>query len=193
VTWNSTTATNGTHTLTAVATDAAGNPATSASVAVTVSNTTGGGVIFGDSTPESFDDATGGGTIDAYQYTNSVVGSVTRLGVYITGAPPTQLRVGVYADSSGRPGSLLASCAISSVATNTFNTCTLTTALTVTTAGTPYWIAVLTPSGSGTQTLRINTSSGTNCWSNAGGLASLPMSFGAATCGQGKASAYAAP
>ena len=47
VSWNTTTATNGTHTLTAVARDAAGNTKTSTSVTVTVSNTTGGG---GDTT-----------------------------------------------------------------------------------------------------------------------------------------------
>src|SRR5207302_6216721 len=37
--WNSTTASNGTHTLTAKARDAAGNTTTSAAVSVTVSNT----------------------------------------------------------------------------------------------------------------------------------------------------------
>jgi hypothetical protein len=41
VSWNTTTASGGLHTLTAVARDAAGNSATSASVAVTVSNVTG--------------------------------------------------------------------------------------------------------------------------------------------------------
>src|SRR5207244_8840142 len=40
VSWNTTTASNGSHTLTAVARDAAGNTATSTSVAVTVSNAT---------------------------------------------------------------------------------------------------------------------------------------------------------
>ena len=39
-TWNTTTASNGTHTITAVARDAAGNQTTSTSVSVTVSNTT---------------------------------------------------------------------------------------------------------------------------------------------------------
>jgi hypothetical protein len=43
VSWNTTTAANGTHTLTAVARDAAGNTTTSTAVTVTVSNTTGGG------------------------------------------------------------------------------------------------------------------------------------------------------
>ncbi|HJZ53858.1 MAG TPA: LamG-like jellyroll fold domain-containing protein, partial [Gemmataceae bacterium] len=41
VSWNTTTATNGSHTLTAVARDAAGNTATAATVTVTVSNATG--------------------------------------------------------------------------------------------------------------------------------------------------------
>ncbi len=41
VSWNTTTAGNGTHTLTAVARDAAGNTATSAPVSVNVSNSTG--------------------------------------------------------------------------------------------------------------------------------------------------------
>src|SRR5207247_2203707 len=40
IAWNTTTASNGSHTLTAVARDAAGNTATAAAVAVTVSNDT---------------------------------------------------------------------------------------------------------------------------------------------------------
>ena len=43
VAWNTATATNGSHSLTAVARDAAGNKATSAAVQVTVSNTNGSG------------------------------------------------------------------------------------------------------------------------------------------------------
>jgi hypothetical protein len=43
IAWNTTTTTNGTHTLTAVARDAAGNTTTSAPVTVTVSNGGGGG------------------------------------------------------------------------------------------------------------------------------------------------------
>ncbi len=45
VSWNTTTATNGSHTLTAVARDAAGNSATSSSVSVTVNN------VIADTTP----------------------------------------------------------------------------------------------------------------------------------------------
>jgi len=44
VSWDTTTATNGSHTLSAIAKDAAGNSATSAAVAVTVSNTASGGM-----------------------------------------------------------------------------------------------------------------------------------------------------
>ncbi|HTL67265.1 MAG TPA: glycoside hydrolase family 9 protein [Lacunisphaera sp.] len=49
-TWNSTTATNGSHVLTAVARDAAGNRTTSANVTVTVSNATSGGGTSGGGT-----------------------------------------------------------------------------------------------------------------------------------------------
>ena len=56
--WDTRTAPNGSHTLTAVARDAAGNRTTSAAVSVTVSNTGSGGVIF-DST---WDTATGTST-----------------------------------------------------------------------------------------------------------------------------------
>ena len=47
ISWNTATATNGSHTLTAVATDTSGNTATSASVPVTVSNTISGPPIAG--------------------------------------------------------------------------------------------------------------------------------------------------
>jgi YD repeat-containing protein len=50
VSWNTTTATNGSHTVTAVARDAAGNVTTSSAVIVTVSNGGGGGGGGGDTT-----------------------------------------------------------------------------------------------------------------------------------------------
>jgi hypothetical protein len=50
VSWNTTTATNASHTLTAVARDAAGNTATSAGVMVTVSNSVGGTTPLNDTT-----------------------------------------------------------------------------------------------------------------------------------------------
>jgi hypothetical protein len=43
ITWNSTTASNGTHTITALARDGAGNTTTSSAVSLTVSNNSGGG------------------------------------------------------------------------------------------------------------------------------------------------------
>ena len=55
ISWNTTTAANGSHTLTAVARDAGGNTTTSSGVTVTVSNTTGG------SGASSGGDGSGGG------------------------------------------------------------------------------------------------------------------------------------
>jgi hypothetical protein len=192
ISWNTTTASNGSHTLTAVASDAAGNTTTSAGVTVTVSN--GGAILFGDSAIESTDDATNSGTMDSYRYTNSVAGTVTRLSVYVpTTDAATRLLVGVYSDSSSRPASLLASCTIATVVKGAWNNCTLSTGLTISTSGTPYWISVLSPSGGGSETLRDDTSRGTNCWTSATSLSTLPASFGSATCGTGTSSVYASP
>ena len=63
--WNTATASNGPHSLTATARDAAGNQATSAGVAVTVSNVTATGLVaaygFGEGTGTSTADASGSG------------------------------------------------------------------------------------------------------------------------------------
>jgi hypothetical protein len=67
VAWNTTTATNGTHTLTAVARDAAGNMGTSASVSVTVSNAAPTGLVaayaFDEASGASVTDASGSGNV----------------------------------------------------------------------------------------------------------------------------------
>ena len=78
ISWNTATAINGSHTLTAVATDASGNTATSASVPVTVSNTVSGpptaGLLgywtFNEDTGSVANDSSGNG------YTGAVSGAV---------------------------------------------------------------------------------------------------------------------
>jgi YD repeat-containing protein len=81
ITWNSTTATNGSHTLTAIARDAAGNTTTATTVTVTVSNATPpppapGGLVaafgFNEGTGTTVADASGngnGGTISGATWT----------------------------------------------------------------------------------------------------------------------------
>ncbi len=84
ISWDTTTATNGIHTLTAIAKDTSGNPATSASVTVTVSNTIVGPPTQGLIGYWTFD-AEGAGTIAFHDtsgsgYNGTVNGTVWTAG-----------------------------------------------------------------------------------------------------------------
>jgi endonuclease/exonuclease/phosphatase family metal-dependent hydrolase len=79
VSWNTATATNGNHVLTAVARDAAGNTAPSASVTVTVGNTTASGLVG----HWKFDE--GSGTTAADSSGNGVAGALINSPVWTTG------------------------------------------------------------------------------------------------------------
>ena len=74
VSWDTTTASNGPHTLTARARDAAGNTATSAGVSVTVSN--GGGGLPADPTPGGLFGHYGEGRGWGFHHTNSAVETI---------------------------------------------------------------------------------------------------------------------
>src|SRR5215212_6122298 len=80
VSWNTASASNGTHVLKAVARDAAGNPATSASVTVTVSNTSGSGSLVGH---WKFDE--GSGTTAADSSGNGTTGMLINSPAWTTG------------------------------------------------------------------------------------------------------------
>src|SRR5207244_8864169 len=67
VSWDTTTATNGPHILTARVRDAAGNPVTSAQVHVTVSNTSSGALLLGDQTLYAGVDQNSPGTAEAFR------------------------------------------------------------------------------------------------------------------------------
>ncbi|MEI2782849.1 MAG: hypothetical protein V9H25_16995 [Candidatus Competibacter sp.] len=63
------------------------------------------------------------GTAAAFQTTASVTGQITSLPVYVdTGSASTKLIVGLYADSNGRPGTLLATGTLSSPKAGSWNT-----------------------------------------------------------------------
>ncbi len=73
--------------------------------------------------------------------------SVTTIGFVVTTAVASNVaEVGIYADSSGAPGSLLASSGQISTSTAGFMSAAVSLSLT---AGTPYWFAVATPSTTG--------------------------------------------
>src|SRR5207249_2622484 len=83
-TWDTTTAANGSHTLTAVARDAAGNTTTSAAVTVTVSNTTGTPVTIwsASATPSRIETSDTGAIEVGVRFRADVNGTITGLRFY---------------------------------------------------------------------------------------------------------------
>lgn len=80
------------------------------------------------------------GTPQAYPFTADYTGTVTGLDLYVaTGSTSTLDRVGLYADSSGAPGALMAHCA--HTGTTGWISCTAVPSTATVTAGKQYWLA----------------------------------------------------
>jgi Malectin domain/Domain of unknown function (DUF1929)/Bacterial Ig-like domain/Bacterial Ig domain len=155
VAWDSTTVANGTHTVTAVAADAAGNTTTSAGVSVTVSNTAPPTLIFlaGDQAIEPKVDFNNEGLAEASKAVASATGTLSQTSVYIDStSTSTSIIVGIYSDSAGHPGTLLSSGTLTLPKGGAWNNVTLPA--TTLTAGQTYWLALLSPVGSGTVKFR---------------------------------------
>jgi PKD repeat protein len=103
-------------------------------------------LLLGEQALGSVSDSLPQRTAAAFQTTASVTGQITSLPVYIdTGSASTKLIAGLYADSNGRPGARIATGTLSSPKAGSWNTVLLPT--TSVTAGTKYWIAILSTSG----------------------------------------------
>ena len=86
------------------------------------------------------------GTAQAFQAQAAVTGWVTDLPVYVdTGSTATSLIAGIYSDNSGHPGSQLAQGTLSAPGSGGWKKVPLPPVRT--TAGTKYWIAILSPNG----------------------------------------------
>jgi hypothetical protein len=145
VSWDTTTAADGTHVLSAHAHDALGNTVTSSQVSVTVRNSSSGVLLVGDQTLYSGADSNSPGKAEAFRTTAVASGTLSKLLVYVDAASTaTTLVVGVYSDLNGHPGSLLAQ-GSAAPANGAWNTITVPSA--AVTSGTIYWIALLGPSG----------------------------------------------
>ncbi len=137
-------------------------------------------------------DQNSAGRAEAFKTTASAAGTVTTLQVYVDAmSASTKLTAGLYRDSAGRPGALIAQGSTTAPAAGTWNAVDLGAGGAVT-AGTAYWIAILSPTGSGT--LRFRDASLTTVGaesSSSGALTTLPASWTrAATYKDGNLSAY---
>jgi Bacterial Ig domain len=173
--WNTATASSGTHVVGAVARDAAGNTTSATTVSVTVSNAQPT-VLLGDQSVESGTDSDGAGTAEAFSASAAASGTISTLKVYVdSGSSASKLVVGIYASSGSHPGALLTQGTVTAPTAGAWNAVSVPAASL--TAGVTYWIAVLSPSGAGTVRFR-DTSSGTACeTSSQTTLAALPSTW----------------
>jgi Ca2+-binding RTX toxin-like protein len=179
VNWNTTAVANGSHTLSAVARDAAGNTAT-ATVTVTVSNVAGpppGTILLGNAATELQVDSNAAGRAEAFKTTAAVTGSVTQLRLFINAtSTATSVVVGLYTNSAtNHPGTLLTTGTITAPVAGVNNSVTVAGA--PVTAGTTYWIAVLGPAGVVRFRDRAAVGAGASETSSLGTLTSLPATW----------------
>lgn len=159
-----------------VSKDAVGNQATSPDQTLTTP-AAGTVSLVGEQSLEALVDQEGAGSAEAFQYLASTSGTGNVLYVYIDAAnQATKLQVGLYSNSTGNdPGTLLSQATITSPVGGAWNSVTIPSA--TITAGFKYWIAILSPAGSGTAFFR-DTSNGTrNVTTSQTNLAALPPSW----------------
>jgi len=191
--WDTAPAANGTHALTAVARDAAGNRTTSAAVTVDVENAAASPTtyLFGTQTVEPVIDQNVAGLAEAFRTTSTSPGTVRTLRVFVaTGSAATAVTVGLYSDAGGHPGTLLTQATLSAPVANAWNDVSVPAAAAP--AGT-YWIAILGPTGDGTVKFRDATGAGGAAETSAQTtLSSLPATWSTGThYGDGPLSGYA--
>jgi hypothetical protein len=134
------------------------------------------GVLLGDQTVESIVDSNSLGNAEAFQTTASASGTVSTLSIYLdASSTATTMFAGIYADSLGHPGALIAQGSSSQLTAGAWNTVPIPGA--IVTAGTPYWIAVL---GTQSGVLSFRDASGRGCVSETSGqknLTALPSTW----------------
>jgi PKD repeat protein len=127
----------------------------------------------------------------AFRTSAAVTGQVTSLPVYVdTGSASTQLVAGIYQDNNGHPGALVAQGTLSSPVAGSWNKVRLPA--TAVTAGTPYWIAILSPNGVLKFRDKVGSTAGPGETSASTSLTTLPSNWSGTTWSNGPLSGYAA-
>lgn len=109
-------------------------------------------LLAGDANVESNLDTVGAGQAEAFQYIAAQSGTVSSLSLYVDATNgSSRIQIGLYADNatpvSTSPGALLASGTITAPVAGAWNTVNVSPVNVI--AGTRYWIALLSPMGSG--------------------------------------------
>jgi hypothetical protein len=136
-------------------------------------------LLLGNGSVLSQGDSDTAGQAEAIQQTATTSGTVESISLYVapngqwSGAPGPTVVLGLYSDNNGKPGTLLTS---GSAAQKAKSWATATVPKVSVTAGTRYWLALLSPSGS----VYYFTSPTANCGdvgSTQTNLRNLPSSF----------------
>ncbi|HEV8687461.1 MAG TPA: galactose oxidase-like domain-containing protein [Gaiellaceae bacterium] len=135
-------------------------------------------VLLGNQQLETGADNNAAGLAEASRATASASGAVTGISVYVDTGSQATLVAGLYSDAAGHPGTLLAQGTLNTPTSGAWNVVPVPAASV--TAGTAYWIAVLSPAGSGTIRFRDRCCSGTGTLLEASAqtsLSTLPASW----------------
>lgn len=133
-------------------------------------------ILIGNQTIQNIQDSNPAGMAEAFQYTATASGSVNKIYIYIDpSSAATQVNVGLYANSSNNPGSLLTQGSITNPAKGAWNAVPVTSVSVV--SGARYWIAVLGPTGKGIVWFRDVSSGGLAQTSSQTNLAALPATW----------------
>src|SRR5262245_4119409 len=139
------------------------------------------GVIIGSQQLQLQRDSNAAGQAEAFNSTATASGTVVSLSIYVdAGSTATKLTVGLYADSAGKPGTLLTQGSLNSPLAGAWNTVTVPTVQV--TSGATYWIAILAPAGSGGTLKFRDQSAGSRSETSASKtLTSLPSTWATGT------------
>jgi hypothetical protein len=134
--------------------------------------------LFGAETILPSADNNVAGSAEAFRITASASGSLTTLRVFVDApSAATTLIAGLYTDNAGHPGTLLTQGTLNNPTNDQWNNVTVPAASL--TAGTVYWVALLSPAGSGTLAFRDRCCGGADPseTSQEGNLTSLPAAW----------------
>jgi outer membrane protein assembly factor BamB len=133
-------------------------------------------IVIGSQTIASGKDSNTAGQAEAFKATASASANVVSISVYLdTGSAATKVTAGLYTDKAGTPGTLLTQGTLTTPTAAAWNTIPVPSAQV--TAGATYWIAILSPSGSGTVRFRDTSNSARSETSAATNLTALPSTW----------------
>jgi uncharacterized delta-60 repeat protein len=129
--------------------------------------------------------------INLYKYASTTSGSVTSMSVYVGPvgtAPNNKIQLAIYSDSSGSPGTLIASSSATAAQGNSWNTLPVNASLQ---SGKSYWLAYSTNGTVDSLNNFSNTNgTGSNAWATQPGFGTFPTTVSVLGTNSSQASLY---